>query len=45
MAVITTIVGAAIGANLALLVLDVVGDRSAEELADAPQLALVTAEA
>ena len=44
LAVITTIVGAAVGANLTLLVLDIGRDRSVAELAEAPQPALTTAE-
>jgi hypothetical protein len=39
-AVVTTIVGAAVGANLTLLVLDILGDRPAEEPVKAPQAIL-----
>ena len=45
LAVITTIVGAAVGANLTLLLLDIAQDRSVAELAKPPQPALTTAEA
>lgn len=45
LAVITTIVGAAVGANLTLLLLDIVRDRSVAELAEPSQPALTTAEA
>ena len=45
LAVITTIVGAAVGANLTLLALDIVRDRAVAELAESPQPALTTAEA
>jgi hypothetical protein len=46
-AVITTIIGAAVGANLILLVLDIARDRTARQLASAmpPQPALTGAPA
>jgi pimeloyl-ACP methyl ester carboxylesterase len=45
LAVITTIIGAAVGANLTLILLDIVGDRPVTELAEPSQRALTTAEA
>ena len=45
LAVITTIIGAAVGANLTLLVLDIVRARPAAEPAESRQAALTTAEA
>jgi hypothetical protein len=45
LAVVTTIVGAAVGANLTLLVFDIVRGRSAVELARASQPLLTTREA
>jgi hypothetical protein len=42
-AVVTTIVGAALGANLVLLVLDVVQDSAGSEAAESPQPILTAA--
>ncbi len=44
MAVVTTIVGAAVGANLTLLVFDIIRERTAPEWADLPQVVLTPAE-
>jgi len=45
LAVITTIVGAAVGANLTLIAFDIIRDRSVTEVAEPSQRALTTAEA
>ena len=45
LAVVTTIVGAAVGANLTLLLLDIARGRAVAEVAEPSQPALTTAEA